>query len=41
MLVQQSFGMFNICKDCMLFELCLAKKKKGDEQNWNFYVWFS
>ena len=37
--------MFNICTHRIVFELCLMKKeerrkKKLDEQNRNFHVWF-
>ena len=39
-LAEQSFGVFNIGIHCILFEICLAKKKE-DEQNRNFQVWFS
>ena len=41
-LSRQSFGMFKICKDRILFELCPWKKerKKKDEQNRNFHIWF-
>ena len=46
-LAEQSFGMFHIHKDRILFELFLwkekeeRKKKKEVEQNRNFQVWFS
>ena len=48
-LARQLLGMLKICKDHMLFELCLGRKKekeerktkkKKDEQNQNFQVWF-
>ena len=36
MLAEQSFGMFNICKEHILFELFSWKKKKEDEQKLKF-----
>ena len=32
-LARQSFGMFKICKDCILFELFMWKKKERKKRN--------
>ena len=34
-LAEQSFGMFNIHKDYILFKLCLAKKKERSRKSMN------